>query len=92
MSNSLKDSKTEKINNIFKSRKEQIDNELNRIKQLLLNESVTEVSLDIHIKFDKTKFNFNHGIWRTLSHLDEFSELKFLDQVKKEVKLKTDEL
>jgi type II secretory ATPase GspE/PulE/Tfp pilus assembly ATPase PilB-like protein len=89
MSKSFKDSKNEKINNIFKSRKEQINNELNRIKQLLLNEDVTEVSLDIHIKFDKTKFDFNHRIWRTLTNSDEFSELKFVDQVKKEVKIKT---
>lgn len=77
----LDDSKIEKINEEFKRRKEQIDKELSRIRKLLLDDSVTEVSLDIHVKFDKSNIS---NVWKHRSSPN--SELTFTDQVKKEMK------
>ena len=77
----LDDSEAKKLNEAFKKRKEQIDKELSRIRKLLLDKSVTEVSVDIHIKFDKSNIS---SIWSHRSSTG--SELSFDEQVKRELK------
>ena len=78
------------INEEFKSRKQQIDNELNRIKQILLKENTKEISLIIYLKFSRNEKPGN-GLWRSLACLDPDkkwekkytrSELTITDEVK----------
>ena len=71
--------KQEMVLKQFKTRKQQIDNELNRIKQVLLSDSVTDLSLVIHLKVDKN----GKGSLYWKEHEDVTTDLTFAEDVKK---------